>query len=225
MDYSLDSRSTLIFGRKGSGKTTFALRYLLNRAKEQSLNDAPAACTFIFDYKGEASHRLGLPACATAWQCVASLASRWVCFNPRIMFRPAAGENFDGADRRAFRWFCQWVFSIANSGPGNKVLYVDELRRFIPSRSDLIPLEVDQIFREGRAAGIETVMSTQYPRDFSKNIREEVTEWVCFNINEPDNLDAVRPYFGGIDRVAVLRPGEFIAFNRETGRELAGRMF
>ena len=124
-----------------------------------------------------------------------------------------------------FRWWCQWVFNVCKCGSGNKVFFCDEMRRFIPSRSDLIQVEVDQIFREGRAVGIETVLSTQYPRDFSKNIREEVTEWVCFNINEPDNLDAVRPYFSGVDRVTRLRPGEFIAFDRETGWERTGRVF
>ncbi len=117
------------------------------------------------------------------------------------------------------------MFAQARTGTGNKVFFVDEMRRFIPSRSDLIPVQVDQIFREGRTVGIETVLATQYPRDFSKTIREEVTEWVCFNINEPDNLDAVRPYFSGVDRVTALRPGEYIAFNRNSGGESAGKMF
>ena len=102
---------------------------------------------------------------------------------------------------------------------------IDELRRFIPSRSDLIPLEVDQLFREGRIENIELVLSTQYPRDFAKTIREEVTEWICFNINEPDNLDAVRPYFPGVDVAATLQRGEFVAYNRESGAQLRGKLF
>jgi DNA helicase HerA-like ATPase len=224
-DYSLDPRSTLVFGRKGTGKSSFAFRYLLNRATEQPGNDAPAGCTFIFDYKLEAHERLGLPLCGTAAQCEAALATRWVCFNPRVMFPPSAKENFDQSDARAFRWFCHWLFQVCQRGPGNKVLFVDEMRRFVPSRSDLVPWEVDQIFREGRAVGLETVLATQYPRDYSKNIREEVSEWVCFNINEPDNLEAVRPYFPTVDRVASLPRGSYLAYNRESGAELAGKLF
>jgi len=52
-----------------------------------------------------------------------------------------------------------------------------------------------------------------------------VTEWVCFNTIEPGELDAVRPYFRGVDQVAGLPKGSFIGYNRESGEELAGRLF
>jgi hypothetical protein len=38
-------------------------------------------------------------------------------------------------------------------------------------------------------------------------------------------LDAVRPYFRGVDRVADLPRGSFIAYNRESGAELCGKLF
>jgi hypothetical protein len=44
-------------------------------------------------------------------------------------------------------------------------------------------------------------------------------------MTEPGELDAVRPYFRGVDRVAEMPRGEFIAYNRESGAELAGRLF
>ena len=43
--------------------------------------------------------------------------------------------------------------------------------------------------------------------------------------NLPGELDAVRPYFRGVDRVADLPRGSFIAYNRESGEELAGKLF
>jgi hypothetical protein len=57
------------------------------------------------------------------------------------------------------------------------------------------------------------------------HIGAEATEWVCFNMVEPGELDAVRPYFRGVDRVAELPRGSFIAYNRENGGELAGKLF
>jgi hypothetical protein len=224
-DFSLSPNLTLLAGRKGTGKTSMALLLLLNRMTPQPANPDPAVCTFIFDYKLEISQRLGVTPCTTERQCYEALASRLVILNPRPMFPPNANENFDAADARAFRWFCSFVLDVSRRGPGRKVFFVDEMRRFVPARSDLIPLEVDQLFREGRIENIEMVLATQYPRDYAKTIREEVTEWILFNVNEPDNLDAVRPYFPAVDAVANLPRGEFIAFNRESGAVRRGRLF
>jgi len=35
----------------------------------------------------------------------------------------------------------------------------------------------------------------------------------------------VRQYFSGVDRVANLPRGSFISYNRESGEELAGKLF
>jgi hypothetical protein len=42
---------------------------------------------------------------------------------------------------------------------------------------------------------------------------------------EPADLDAVRPYYPNVDKVAALPKGSFLAYNRDTGAELAGRVF
>jgi len=42
---------------------------------------------------------------------------------------------------------------------------------------------------------------------------------------EPGELDAVRPYYRNVDAVADLPRGQFLAYNRESGAELAGRLF
>jgi len=44
-------------------------------------------------------------------------------------------------------------------------------------------------------------------------------------VTEPGELDAVRPYFRGVDRVVELPRGSFIGYNRESGAELAGKLF
>lgn len=214
-DYSLPPCITLVFGRSGSGKSTFAFRYLLNRATVQPANDAPSACTFIFDWKLEASQRLGLPVSGTLSQCQAALGSRWVCFNPAVMFAER--------QRDAFRWFCAWVFEVSKNGAGKKVLFADELWRFVDAQR--LPVELERIARMGRSENLELLTATQHPRDYHRDLRAEVTEWVCFSMNEPGELDAVRPYFRGVDRVADLPRGQFIAYNRESGAELAGKVF
>ena len=214
-DYSLSPCVTLVFGRSGSGKTSFAFRYLANIVAEQPANTNPAACVFVFDWKLEAAQRLGITPAGTVAQCEAAVATRWVVFNPAIMF--------EERQKDAFRWFCHWVFEVSRRGPGKKVLFVDELWKFVNPQS--LPVELEKVARMGRAENLELLTATQHPRDYHRDIRAEVTEWVCFSSDEPGDLDAVRPYFSGVDRVAELPRGSFIGYNRDSGAELAGKLF
>ncbi len=228
-DFSLPARVTLCFGRSESGKTTFAFRYLVNALTPQKANPAPAACVFIFDWKLEASRRLGIPAVTTQHGCEAALASRVVVFNPHVAFpgdqyiRNREGEKVLNDDKQAFRWFCDWAFTASQRGPGRKIIYLDELKQF--ASKFYIPPELNKIARMGRAENLELLTSTQFPRDYHADIRGNVTEWVCFSCTEPAELEAVRPYFPGVDRAASLPKGSFIAFNRNSNTELDGRLF
>jgi hypothetical protein len=56
-------------------------------------------------------------------------------------------------------------------------------------------------------------------------IRSQCTEFVAFNTVEPAELDAIRPYWAGVDKAAKLSKGHFVAYNRDSGAELAGRVF
>ena len=77
----------------------------------------------------------------------------------------------------------------------------------------------------GCAEKLELLTSTQPPRDDHRDIRAEVTEWICISMDEPGELDTVLPYFRGVDRVTQLSRGGFIADNRESGEDLAGKLF
>jgi GTPase SAR1 family protein len=222
-DYSLAPCVTLVFGRSGSGKTTFCFRYLANALTAQPANGNPAACVFIFDWKLEAAQKFGVAACGTEAQCVAAMATRLVIFNPFVMFQPEPGKELP--EKRAFKWFCQWVFSMAKTGPGKKILFADELAMFIDRLNSQMPYELQLIVRQGRAENLELLTATQYPKDYPPDVRKGVTEWVCFNTNEPEDLDAIRPYFRGVDVVTDFPAGEFIAYNRASGAELRGKLF
>jgi DNA helicase HerA-like ATPase len=206
-DYSLPNCITLIFGKSSSGKTTLAFRYLLN---------VPAACRFIFDDRGQAAQRLKLKACGTARECELALPTRWVCFNPHIMF---PGHKLPDA----FRWFLHWVFEVCKRGPGKKVLFVDELWQWADQRS--MPEQLENVVRTGRTEGLELLSATHCPREYHCLIRSQCTEFIAFNTVEPAELDAIRPYWIGVERASALPRGHFLAYNRESGAELAGRLF
>ena len=112
---------------------------------------------------------------------------------------------------------------MSQRGDGKKVLFCDELWKFVNAFQ--LPPELERVVRTGRAENLELLTATQHPRDYHRDIRAEVTEWVCFSADEPGDLDAVRPYFRGVDKVSGMPRGRFIAYNRDSGVELAGKIF
>jgi hypothetical protein len=208
-DYSLPLYLTLVFGQGAIGKSSFCFRYMLN--------GGPFACRFIFDDRGQAAQRLGLKPCGTANECEAALATRWVCFNPHIAFPGAKLKD-------GFRWFCDWTYKASQRGPGRKIIMVDEIWQWTDAYS--VPFELENIPRTGRAWGLELLTATHAPRDYHRDVRRLVTEWVGFNTKEPEDLKAVRPYFSAaaLEKLQHLPRGHFIAVNRETGSELAAKI-
>ena len=207
-DFTRPPCSTLLVGMTGSGKTTFAIRYLLN---------APdVACRFIFDDQNRTAPRLKLPPCHTAAQLEAALASRWVCFSPHRMF--------PGNVKMGFRWFCHWVFNCAQRGPGEKIVSIPEAWKFCTENA--IPFEFASICNEGRELGIQTLIDTQHPSLLNSAITGASTELVCFKLIDDDDLREVRRMRpADAAAVSALPLGSFLAYNRLSGASLAGRLF
>jgi len=205
-DYTLPPANTLIVGMTGSGKTTFALRYLLN---------APAACRFIFDDLGRAATRLRIRPACTALEIEQALATRWVVFNPHRMF--------PGDTKNAFRWFCRWVYDASRRGPGKKLLLVDEVWQWQDNMQ--LPRELALCAQTGREENLELVCATQLPHKVNAAITGQSTELVAFRVCEPLALARVAEL--GADRAEVsgLPLGSFVSWNRLSGGKLAGKVF
>lgn len=207
-DYSLPLNLPLVFGQGSSGKTTFCFRYLIN---------APGvSCRFIFDDRGQAAQVLKIRACNTAAECEAALATRWVILNPHSMFPGARLKD-------GFRWFCHWASQASRRGPGRKILFVDEMWQWCDSRREP-PDELQSVIRTDRVYGLELISATHRPREYHSDIRSLVTEWVGFNTIQESDLKEIRCYWPGVDAVRSLPKFSFLAYNRESGAELSGRL-
>jgi len=205
-DFSLPPANTLIVGMTGSGKTTFAIRYLLN---------VQATCRFVFDDLGRFATRLKTRPCYTALDLETALGTRWVIFNPHRMFQ--------GETEKAFRFFCQWVYDASCRGPGKKLCVVDELWQWCSPHA--IPKELALVCQTGREENLELVNCTQLPHRVNASIIGQSTELVCFRLDERLALDCVAGY--GIDRQTAsnLPLGHYVARNRLSGGMLKGRMW
>ena len=207
VDFSLPNVQTVICGKPGTGKTTLAIRLLLN---------TPCAVRFIFDDRAQAATRLKLPLVSTPAECERALSTRWVCFNPH--------PCFPGDTKAAFRWFCDWAYKASKRGRGRKLFFVDEVWKHVSVNS--IPQEFAVIVQEGRVAGLEPITATQRPHKLNEAILGQATELIAFRMEHRLSLACIDEMGGDPDAVKNLpMDGSFISFNLDAGTTLAGNIF
>lgn len=209
MNLQLEARRqcVLVVGKSGSGKSTFALRYLVA--------DDSLACRFIFDPEGEFSTRLGLSAAITAQECELALDDGFVVFDPHTLF--------PGDMNAAVEWFCGFAFEASSRMKGAKVLLLDEAWKYCNPGS--IPLPLANCIQTGRKRGLGMMFATQRPNRLNEAITNETTELVCFRLQGENALKRVEELGVDRDEVTGLPPGAFIALNVDTGGEMRGKVF
>jgi len=204
---------TVNCGMSRSGKTTLGIRYLLN---------APLHYRFIFDpdpgefnpLLGEYEDRLKIPACNNLAEMAESLCRGWVVFYPYQMF--------PGEVEKAFEWFCQWVFEISLTLPGNKLFLADEVWRYCSPQA--IPFHLTRIIKEGGKRRLRTLVNTQEPQRLNGRIVAEMSELVCFRLQLEKALDFVESHGFSRSEVSQLQPLQCVARNLDSGGEIRGRL-
>jgi hypothetical protein len=204
---------TVCAGVSGSGKSTFALRYLVN---------ADLAVRYIFDPApgefnpnvGEFSDRLGMRAATDGYELGLALCRGWVIFDPHTLF--------PGRLKEAFDFFCEWAYETALRIPGQKILVVDEAWLYQTTQG--IPLELQTIVQSGRKRGLALMTNLQEPNRLNSSLRNGVSELVCFQLQSDLAVECVEGYGFKPDEVRALAPLEFVAKNLDTGGELRGKI-
>lgn len=204
---------TIVAGVSGSGKSTFALRYLVN---------APLQTRFLFDpepgefdpAKGEFADRLQLPAARDLYELSLALCRGWVAFDPHSLF---PGRLDD-----AFAFFCDYAWEMSARLPGEKVLIVDEAWRYINTRRE--PAELACCTRSGRKRGLSCMFLTQTPHLLHAAIRNECSELVCFRLGDARCLEMPRDRGFDVAVLPRLADLEFVARNLDSGGALRGRI-
>lgn len=200
-------RCTLCAGASGTGKTTFALRYLVA--------DRGLVCRFLFDPEGEYSVRLQLPAAETSEELLFAAEDGFCIFDPHTLF--------PGRMREAFIYFCSFAFETASRIPGRKILVTDEAWKYCSPNA--IPDSLANCIQTGRKRGLEMLFATQRPNRLNEAITNEVTELVAFRLQGNNALARVEELGANPQLVSQLLPGQFISISCESGRELTGALW
>lgn len=194
-------------GVSGSGKTTFALRYLVN--------DAGLTMRFAWDADGQISSRLGLPAVSRVAELPLALSSGWVIFDPN--------ELFPGRHAEGFAWFCGWVYQVSGTTAGRKAFLVDEVWRYCSNVT--IPQSLAECIQTGRVRQLDCLFATQRPNRLNEAITNEVTELVSFRLQGANALRLVSDLGADAGEISNLPLGTFSAWNLQSGTRLSGRVF
>jgi len=192
-----------VFGGSGSGKTTFATRFL-ERAR--------ARVRFIFDPDAEFSRRLNVPLCRTGREIDAAVSSGWVCWEPHVLF--------PGNLEAALPWFASVALAYGRKLPGRKFFVVDELGRYLTTAA--VPLELKILVQTGRRFGVDGVFIAQQPNELHNSVRCQLSEVVCFQLTDETALEF--PARFGFDPAAIraLKPFHWLCRDNQ-GRQSVGK--
>lgn len=204
---------TVCAGVSGSGKSTFALRYLVNADLAVRYIFDPAPGEFNPDVS-EFSDRLGIRAATDGYELSLALCRGWVIFDPHTLF--------PGRLKEAFNFFCEWAYETSLRIPGPKVLVVDEAWLYQTTQG--IPLELQTIVQSGRKRGLHLMTNLQEPNRLNSALRNGVSEMVCFRLQSDLAVEAVEGMGFKPEEVSNLAPLQFIARNLDTGGELRGKI-
>jgi len=207
MDFAARRACTLVAGVSGSGKTTFALRYLVH--------DRSLALRLVWDPDGQLSTRLGVPPATTVQELALAAEDGWIVFDPNVMFPGKHGQGFD--------WFCRWAYQVAGARPGRKCLLVDEVWRYCTATT--IPQSLAECIQTGRVRSLDTLFAVQRPNRLNEAILNEATEFVAFRLQGSNALRTVESLGADGLRVSNLPLGTFESWNLQNGQRLSGRVF
>lgn len=182
-----------VFGGSGTGKTTFARKFICGATSE---------AVFIFDPEGEFHESLGLPWVSTPEQLDAAARTGWVCFDPW----PMHGDHAAGLE-----WFCRYSYAAADVLPGRKFFVVDELGRYTSGSE--VPDSLKRICQAGRRVGLDGVFIGQQPNELHNTIRCQLSEVCCFQLTDDTALEFPKRFGFDVEAVRTLPPYAFIVRN------------
>lgn len=219
MRWGHQSNKLIITGVSGTGKSTYAERFLVN-AYRREYNTL-----FIYDWQGEFSQRLRVAPCLSIEQLELKAKEGIVCFDP--------SQEFEGQAYEGLQFFADWSFQVSKladmrSHPDlaryPRMLVVDEMQLLTGTAG--IPHEVQTVTETGRRWGLDFLLISQQINQLHNTLRNQATEVVTFRHEDRYILDVMEEL--GFDRQQVstlTNPGGFLCRDRRRSKTTQGNLF
>ena len=198
----------MVAGASSTGKTTFALRYLLN---------GPEHFRFVFDTNRDFARLMGCDPAETfpmaEWQLQ---QSGWAIFDPARAYPSDFGAGLVA--------FSDWAWALSESLPGQKVLVIDELTRLGVDPWNC-PGSLQAVAQAGRRRNLGMIFTTHEPNRVPGALVGQLTEAVCFQIPFGQPLETMGKMGFATEELDRLPTGHYRARNMMTGGTLAGNLW
>lgn len=188
MNYNHENTTELVFGMKGTGKST----QFLERLKRY-----PAKWKFVYDPNLEAARKLG-------WQAAQSVKGLCGLFDSRkpIVYYP--GAMFPGEPEKGIAFFTQFVWNVCQGKQGVKLFACDEVQTCVGLHLKAIPPAFKMIMDQGRREEIDVLLAAQGINDIHSRIRKQATAVFVYKVPMTDNTAINALAEMGIAREEVL---------------------
>lgn len=210
--FSHPSKKVLITGVSGTGKTTLF---------EKLIRKEKARWKFVFDHQGEFSARFNKPpATDIAELCEQTSQAGYVVFDP-VKFQ---NELLPDGTRRglpgAFAFFCDFVFAMAETMKGRKILICDELQKLVTVTKT--PDELLCILDTGRRYQLDFFGISQAPNLIHNAIRNQITEIYTFRQCDKNAVQYLADNGFDENKIRNLEKFGFLWRNLATGADNFG---
>jgi len=187
---------TLIFGKRGSGKTLLAQRLCQDRKR-----------LLVYDTIGEYTEGVvieDLPALKELWGKVYR-------GNFKIIYQPVDPEG-------DFDMVCRLVYECEDL-----TFLVEELDRY--SKPLTLSLPFKEIIQRGRHRNIELTGVTQRPHGIDKLLTSQAKQMYIFNTTEPRDVDYFKDTVGYpvVVKIAALQEYEYVKYQDGTDKLEVGK--
>ncbi len=205
-----DARHILGVGMSGMGKTGYGERYIIGSHHSRVL---------IYDHQGEFQQRLNLFPVKNFEEVARRLPNeRILCFDYSFEYR--------GQLEECFAYFCSQVFDICKDELvplGKEALFVcDEIQKCLGPNT--LPQPFKDIIQTGRRFNLDTLSLSQQPNELHNSLRNQVTEFVSFKLQDARALKWVDEMGMPVDKIAKLPKLNYYWKNTHTGEERDGKI-